>query len=89
MRNLKVPENKLFAYLFNEFKVETDKQLARKLNASSPTISRIRNDYKTLTAKMILTIYDKTDLSIEEIRKMASESEKHGKILSGRKIRHR
>ncbi len=89
MRNLKTPEKKLFAYLFEKFKVKTDTELAEHLYTSPPAISRMRNDHKYLTPKIILIIYDKTDLSIEEIRKMAAENVDDGKVLSGRKVSHR
>lgn len=87
MRNLKAPDNKLFAYLFKLFNVKTDVELAEKLYSSSSTLSRIRNDHKYLTAKMILIIYDKTDLSIEQIRSMLAEDVGHGKVLSRHRTR--
>ena len=89
MRNLKKPEKKLFAYLFDKFKVKTDAELAPHLYTTPPVISRMRNDYKGLTPKMLLIIYDRTDLSIEEIRRMANEDVGDGKVLSGRKINYR
>ena len=85
MRNLKAPDKKLFEYLFKRFKVTTDVELARELYTSSATLSRIRNNHKYLNARMILIIYDKTDLTIEQIRKMVVEEVGHGQVLS----RHR
>jgi plasmid maintenance system antidote protein VapI len=86
MRNLKVPERKLFAYLFKKFKVKSDVELAEILYSSPAALSRIRNDHKNLTAKMILIIYDKTGLSIEKIRQMAAEDEDQGQVSSGRRV---
>ena len=88
MRNLKVPDNELFAYLFKVFKVKTDVELAEKLYSSSSTLSRIRNDHKYLTPKMILIIYDKTDLSIEQIRSMLVKDVGHGQVLSRHRARN-
>jgi plasmid maintenance system antidote protein VapI len=85
MRNLKAPEKKLFAYLFKKFKVKTDAELAEKLYASGASISRMRNNHKYLTAKLILIIYDKTGLSIEKIRQMAVENVDEKTISSGRR----
>lgn len=83
MRNLKAKENKLFAYLFNFFKVSNDVELAEKLYTSGSNISRVRNDHKYLSAKLILVIYDKTDLSIEDIRKLAKEHDDKRKVSAG------
>jgi hypothetical protein len=52
---------------------QTDAQLADFLYCSAPVISRVRNDQMGLTPRMILIIYDKTTLTIEEIRKMGKE----------------
>jgi hypothetical protein len=86
MRNLKSQENKLFAYLFKFFKVKTDSQLAEQLYTSGANLSRVRNDHKYLSAKLILIIYDKTDLSIEEIRKMAKEHDNKRQVFAGSRV---
>lgn len=49
----------------------SDLAIAKKLNITPPVISRIRNGKKGFTAKIILAIYDATDLSIEQIRELA------------------
>lgn len=82
MRNLKAKENKLFAYLFKFFKVKTDSELAQHLYTSGSNISRVRNDHKYLSAKLILVIYDKTNLSIENIRKLAKEHDDKRKAFA-------
>jgi len=89
MRNLKAPEKKLFAYLFKKFNIKNDAELAEFLYSSPAAVSRMRNDHKYLTAKMILTIYDKTGLSIEKIRQMAVENEDERKVSSGSRVNNR
>ena len=63
-------ENELFQYLMRTNKFEQDAQLARWLFTSTSVISQVRNGKIPLSARLILRIYDKTGLSIEEIRKM-------------------
>ena len=50
---------------------DNDFAIAKKLNFTAPVISRIRSGKKNVTAKIILAIYDATDMSIEEIRDFA------------------
>jgi hypothetical protein len=66
-------EKKIFHFLMRTNNFQTDTQLASFLYCSAPVISRIRNDQMNLPARMILIIYDKTTLTIEEIRKMGKE----------------
>ena len=72
MRNLK-REIALFEYLMKRYKLKNDKELSTLLCSSPSVISRIRNGDLRITAKMILFIYDKTKLSIEDIRRMVEE----------------
>jgi len=72
MRNLK-REIALFEYLMKRYKLKNDKELSTLLWSSPSVISRIRNGELRITAKMILFIYDKTKLSIEDIRRMVEE----------------
>jgi hypothetical protein len=72
MRNLK-REIALFEYLMKRYKLKNDKELSTLLCSSPSVISRIRNGELRITAKMILFIYDKTKLSIEDIRRMVEE----------------
>jgi hypothetical protein len=62
--------NELFEYLKNKYNLQSDYALAKFLAASAPTISRINNGRRGLTPKMILYIYDRTSLPIEDIRNM-------------------
>ena len=66
-------EKKLFAYLMRTHNLRTDKDICKFLVTSPSVISQIRNDHKYITAALLLRVYDKTTLSVEEIRKMAKE----------------
>lgn len=72
MRNLK-REIALFEYLMKRYKLKNDRELSTFLCSSPSVISRIRNGELRITAKMILLIYDRTRLSIEDIRRMVEE----------------
>ena len=60
--------NKLFEHLKHAYNLETDQDLAKFLYTSAPSISRINNNKSGLTPKLILVIYDRTGLPIEQIR---------------------
>jgi len=62
--------NKLFDYIKQKHKLTSDSQLARFLFSSSPTISRIMNGRLGLTPKMILIVYDRTGMPIDQIRSL-------------------
>lgn len=66
-------EKKLFAFIMKVYGFDTDQQLAEFILSSTTAISAIRNDHRYMSASLILRIYDKTTLSIEDIRKMAKE----------------
>jgi iron-sulfur cluster repair protein YtfE (RIC family) len=66
-------EKNLFAYILKRYKLKTDTQLAEMLFSSTSQISQVRNDRIYLSPRLTLTIYDRTDLSIEDIRRMARE----------------
>jgi hypothetical protein len=66
-------EKKLFKFLMDKHKFVTDQELADYLYISTSIISQIRNDHFYLSPTNILRIYDKTGLSIEEIRTLARE----------------
>jgi plasmid maintenance system antidote protein VapI len=69
-------EKQIFEFLMRVNNFKSDSQLANFLYCTPPIISRIRNGHMNLTPRMILTIYDKTTLTIEEIRKMGKEDAK-------------
>ncbi len=66
-------EKKLFKLLMEKNKFVNDQELADYLYISTSIISQIRNDHFYLSPTNILRIYDKTGLSIEEIRQFARE----------------
>ena len=66
-------ELKLFRYLMDTYNLRTDDDLADFLCCSKTIISMTRCDHRGLSARLLLVIYDKTPLSIEEIREMAKE----------------
>ena len=66
-------EKKLFKLLMEKNKFVNDQELADYLYISTSIISQIRNDHFYLSPTNILRIYDKTGLSIEDIRQFARE----------------
>ena len=66
-------EKQLFKVLMEKNNFVNDQELADYLLMSSSMISQVRNDHFYLSPRAILLIYDKTDLTIEEIRKLAKE----------------
>ena len=66
-------EKKLFKLLMEKNKFVNDQELADYLYISTSMISQIRNDHFYLSPTNILRIYDKTGMSIEDIRKFARE----------------
>lgn len=66
-------EKKLFKLLMEKNKFVNDQELADYLYMSTSIISQIRNDHFYLSPTNILRIYDKTGMSIEEIRQLARE----------------
>jgi hypothetical protein len=65
--------NRLFDFIRKEYRLPNDVAVARFLCTSSPVISRIRHGDCGLPPFLILNIYDKTELSIDEIREMVKE----------------
>lgn len=68
-----IKEKKLFAFLMNTHNLKNDREICDFLYTAPSVISQIRNDKRRISAALILRIYDKTTLSIEEIRKMVKE----------------
>ena len=65
--------NKLLDHLRAIGLGKDDGAIAKRLNITPPVISRLRTGKKRITPKIILAIYDVTDLSIEQIRELAKE----------------
>ncbi len=68
-----IKEKKLFEYLMRKYNLRDDAALADFLYTSPSVISQVRNDKIPFSHRLILTTYDKTKLSIEDIRKMVRE----------------
>lgn len=66
-------ETKLFKYLMDKYSLRTDTDLAKFLFCSKTIISMTRNDHRVLSPRLILFIYDKDGLSIEDIRAWSKE----------------
>jgi hypothetical protein len=66
-------ELKLFKYLMDEYNLRTDVDVAEFIGCSKTVISMTRCDHRALSPRLVLSIYDKTPLSIEEIRVMTKE----------------
>jgi hypothetical protein len=70
MRNTVIPSNALLDYLIEAFKLKNNRALAQHLGVTQSAISKIRYRTNSPSAEFILLVYDKTDLSIEEIREL-------------------
>ena len=66
-------ELKLFNYLMTTYNLRTDIDVAEFIGCSKTVISMTRCDHRALSPRLVLSIYDKTPLSIEEIRALAKE----------------
>ena len=66
-------EKRLFWYLMLKFNLPNDLALAEFLGTAPSQISQIRNDKLGLSPRLLLVIYDKTNLSVEDIREMVNE----------------
>ena len=75
MRNVPVPKNKLFDYLIDHLKLKNNRALAQHLGVTQSTLSKIRYGTNRISAELILLVYDKTDLSIEDIRELIKYQE--------------
>lgn len=62
--------HKLFDYIKEFYKIDSDAMLAHILKLSPPELSRYRNDQKRVNARVILAVYDATKMPIEKIREM-------------------
>lgn len=58
----------LLDYLIDKKWAKDDQSIARLLHTTPPVISRVRNNTRGITPNLILAIYDKTGLTIEQIR---------------------
>lgn len=66
--------NVLFNEIMYRHKLKTDTQLAKLLCLSNATICNLRSgEQPSLSPLVILRIYDKAGMTIEEIRQLAKE----------------
>jgi transcriptional regulator with XRE-family HTH domain len=70
MRNVPIPPHPLLDYLITAFKLKNSRALANALGMTQGAISKIRAGVNKPSADFILRVYDKTDLTIEEIRNL-------------------
>jgi transcriptional regulator with XRE-family HTH domain len=76
MRNIPIPKNALLDHLIDHLNLKNNRALAQHLGVTQSALSKIRYGTNKPSADFILLIYDKTDLSIEEIRAKIAEQEK-------------
>jgi transcriptional regulator with XRE-family HTH domain len=76
MRNTVIPKHALLDYLIEAFKLKNNRALAQHLGVTQSAISKIRYGMNKPSAEFILLIYDKTDMTIEEIRTLIKKQEK-------------
>ena len=75
MRNVPVPKHALLDYLIKAFKLKNNRALAQQLGVTQSAISKIRYRNNAPSAEFVLLVYDKTDMSIEEIRALIKKQE--------------
>lgn len=66
-------ERRLFWFLMLKFGFTNDVELAEFIGTAPSQLSQIRNDKIGLSPRLLLSIYDKTNLSVEDIREMVNE----------------
>lgn len=76
MRNIPIPKNALLDHLIDHLNLKNNRALAQHLGVTQSALSKIRYGTNKPSAEFILLAYDKTDLSIEEIRAKIAEQEK-------------
>jgi len=75
MRNIPIPKHALLDYLLEAYKIKNNRALAQHLGVTEAAISKIRARSNGVSADFILTVYDKTDMTIEEIRELIEKQE--------------
>lgn len=68
------PEHPLLDFLKKEYELKSDRALCDALGVTPPVISRIRAGKTKVSAELIITIYKKTGMSIEDIEDMIKEN---------------
>ena len=75
MRTVPIPKHALLDYLIDVYKLKNNRALAQQLGVTQAAISKIRYGVNKVTGDFILTVYDKTDMTIEEIRALIKKQE--------------
>ena len=73
MRTVPIPPHRLLDYLIETYKLKNSRQLAKHLGITQGSLSRFRHGTRKVDGNFILLVYDKTDLSIEEIRALLDD----------------
>lgn len=60
--------------LENRMRLKNDAALARELDVAPALLSRIRNRHLPISAKLLLSIHDSTQIAIAELRRMMGDS---------------
>lgn len=76
MRNVPVPQNVLLDHLIEHLELKNNRALAQYLGVTQSALSKIRYGTNKPSAEFILLVYDKTKLSIEEIRELITMQER-------------
>ena len=75
MRTVPIPKHALLDYLIEAYKLKNNRALAQHLGVTQASLSKIRYGVNKVTGDFILNVYDKTDMSIEEIRALIKQQE--------------
>lgn len=67
--------HRLLDTIIAEFDLKNDAALAKFLDISPPSVSKIRSGYNKLGGDGILNVYDKTGWTIEKIRDLIKQEE--------------
>lgn len=73
MRTVQIPKNALLDHLIQRYELKNSRALAKFLGVTQGLISKIRYLSRAPSADFILLVYDKTDLTIEQIRELIGE----------------
>lgn len=66
---------KLLNYLREKFDIKNDRQLALRLDISTPVVSRVRNGKAPVSAEFMIRVHEVFDLPIAEIKQLCVEDQ--------------
>ena len=75
MRVVPIPEHRLLDHLIKRYELKNSRALADLLGMTQGGISKLRYKTNKVSVEFILRVYDKTDLTIEEIRELIKEDD--------------